>query len=219
MRPFKFFPASLLSLGLLLSATIPSGAPFLEKPYLQLGDSPKLSASESLVLMWHTDNTPADWRVEVRNSKDSKWRAIEKPSSQTVRAPAGPPAVAGQNGAKKDAPPSPAIEPHLVYRAYMTGLIPGLEFRYRVLKSGKPVFESTARARKSAAQAHRFVLFGDCGQGTPAENAVAYQAFLVKPDFLFIPGDIVYGAGRISEYRTKFFPSYNADEASAGVGA
>ena len=35
-------------------------SPFLEKPYLQLGDAPKLSASESLVLMWHTENTPSD---------------------------------------------------------------------------------------------------------------------------------------------------------------
>jgi 3',5'-cyclic AMP phosphodiesterase CpdA len=219
MRKFTFFPASLLSVALLLSGTIPSGTPFLEKPYLQLGDSPKLSAPESLVLLWHTDNTPAEWTVEVRASKDSKWRAMEKPSSQTVVAPAGPPVVAGQNGAKMDAPGSPAIEPHLVYRAHMTGLIPGLDFRYRVLKSGKPVFESTARARKSTAQAHRFVLFGDCGQGTPAENAVAYQVSLVKPDFIFIPGDIVYSSGRISEYRTKFFPSYNADEASPGAGA
>src|SRR5207248_9497826 len=114
---------------------------------------------------------------------------------------------------------SPAIEPHLVYRVHLTGLIPGLEFRYRVLKSGKPVSRSTAVARKSATPAHRFVLFGDCGQGTPAENAVAFQASLVKPDFIFIPGDIVYSSGRISEYRAKFFPSYNADEASASAGA
>jgi 3',5'-cyclic AMP phosphodiesterase CpdA len=218
MSKCKLFAASLLSVALLLSGTIPAGTPFLEKPYLQLGDSPKLAASESLVLLWHTDNTPAEWSVEVRTSKDSKWRAMEKPFSTTVLAPAGAPAVAGRDGAKTDAPGSPAIEPHLVYRARLTGLIPGLEFRYRVLKSGKTVFESTARPRKSASQAHRFVLFGDCGQGTPAENAVAYQASLVKPDFIFIPGDIVYGSGRISEYRTKFFPSYNADEASAGAG-
>ena len=81
------------------------------------------------------------------------------------------------------------------------------------------MFESTARARKSASQAQRFVVFGDCGQGTAAENAVAYQAYLAKPDFIFIPGDIVYGSGRISEYRTKFFPSYSADEPSSVNGA
>jgi 3',5'-cyclic AMP phosphodiesterase CpdA len=219
MSKFKLSAASLLSIVLLLSQVPKAGAQFLEKPYLQLGDSPNLSASESLMLLWHTGNTPAEWTVEVRTAKNSKWRAAEMPSSQTVVAPAGAPAVAGRDGAKKDAPGSPAIESHLVYRARMTGLIPGLEFSYRVLKSGKPVFESTARARKSAAQPHRFVLFGDCGEGTPAQNAVAYQAYLAKPDFIFIPGDIVYGAGRISEYRTRFFPSYNADEAAAGIGA
>ncbi len=211
----KFVSAvAALILSLALGA---AESPFLEKPYLQLGDSPH--ASESLLLMWHTDNTPAEWTVEVRTAKDSKWRAAERPSSQTVAAPAGKPAVAGRDGAKRDAPGSPAIEPHLVYRARMTGLIPGEQFRYRVLKSGKPVFQAVARARKSVSQPFRFALFGDCGQGTPAENAVAVQAFLAKPDFIFIPGDIVYSSGRISEYRTRFFPTYNADEASVQSGA
>lgn len=210
--------ASLLSVALVLSQT-PETSPFLEKPYLQLGDSPKLSASESLMLLWHTTDAPADWNVEVRTSKDKGWRPVDPPSSQMASAPAGLPAVAGRDGAKKDAPASPAIEPHLVYRARMTALVPGEQFRYRVLKAGKSVFEATAKARKSASQPHRFVLFGDCGQGTPAENAIALQAFLAKPDFIFIPGDIVYGSGRISEYRTRFYPTYNAEEASAATGA
>jgi 3',5'-cyclic AMP phosphodiesterase CpdA len=81
------------------------------------------------------------------------------------------------------------------------------------------VFEASARARKSAAQPYRFVLFGDSGRGTPSENTVANQAYLAKPDFIFIPGDIVYDSGRISEYRNRFFPSYNADEPAATVGA
>ena len=208
----------LLAAALLLSQTSESTS-FLEKPYLQLGDAPKLSGSDSLVLMWHTANTPLEWKVEVRTSKDSAWRAAGKPSSQTVSAPAGQPAIAGKDGVKKDAPASPAIDPHLVYRAHLTGLVPGEEFHYRVLKAGKPVFEATARARKPAGHPFRFVLFGDCGQGTPSENAVAYQAYLAKPDFIFIPGDIVYSSGRISEYRERFFPTYNADEPSASIGA
>src|SRR5579863_3277027 len=210
--------ASVLAAAVLLSQ--PSGStPFLEKPYLQLGDAPNLSASESLVLLWHTANTPSDWKVELRTSKDSAWRAAGQPKAQVISAPAGEPAVAGKGGAKKDSPASAAIDPHLVYRSSLTGLAPGEEFRYRVLQAGKPVFEASARARKPAGQPFRFVLFGDCGQGTPSENAIAYQAYLAKPDFIFIPGDIVYGSGRISEYRTRFFPSYNADEPSAANGA
>jgi hypothetical protein len=202
---------------LLLSDTPP--APFLEKPYLQLGDSPKPSAAESLVLLWHTENAPGEWAVEVRGAKQSKWRVMEKPSATTVSAPAGVATLAGKDGAKRDAPAPPAIEPHLVYRARLTGLAPGEEFHYRVLKAGAPVFESAGVARKSAAQPFRFVVFGDCAQGRPEQNAIAYQAYLAKPDFLFIPGDIVYSSGRISEYREKFYPTYNSDEASANTGA
>ena len=217
----KLIPAaaSLLATALLLSQTLPGADPFLEKPYLQLGDAPKLSAPESLVLIWHTENVPEKWSVDVRTSKDSAWRSTGEVQSQVVSAPAGQPAVAGKNGAKKDAPASPAVEPHIVYRARLTNLVPGQDFHYRVSKAGKPVFDAVAHARKSAGQPFRLALFGDCGQGTPSENAIAYQAYLAKPDFIFIPGDIVYGSGRISEYRTKFFPSYNADEPSATNGA
>ena len=184
-----------LSTSLLLTGQTDDPEPFLEKPYVQLGDAPRLSSSESLVLLWHTKDVPASWTVDVRTAKDSKWRSISPPSFQTVSAPPGAPIVAGVDGAKNSSSATPAIEPHFVYRARLTGLIPGQEFRYRVLKSGTPVFEATARARQSASQPYRFVLFGDCGQGTPSENAIAYQASLTKPDFIFIPGDVVYGAG------------------------
>jgi hypothetical protein len=132
--------ASLLATALLLSQTLPTPDLFLEKPYLQLGDAPKLSASESLVLIWHTENVPETWDVEVRTSKDSAWRSTGVVYSQVVSAPAGEPVIAGKNGAKKDAPAPPAVEPHLVYRARLTNLVPGQEFHYRVLKAGKPVF-------------------------------------------------------------------------------
>ena len=228
----KFCPETIASMrkvilaaGCLLAATTLLSYPpaiteaFLEKPYLQLGDAPKLSASESLVLLWHTNASPAEWRVEVRTSKDHGWRAMDAPVSQTVSAPQGLPAVAGKDGAKKDSPAPPAIEKHLVYRTRLTGLVPGEEFQYRVLKDGKRVFDAVGRARKSARQPLRFAVFGDCGQATPSESAIAYQTYLAKPDFVFIPGDIVYGSGRISEYREKFFPFYTAEEPSAKNGA
>lgn len=188
----------LLALALLWSPARAANV-FLEKPYLQLGTSPTMSASESLVLMWHTADESADWRVEVRTSKDAKWRAMEVPLMQRVAVP--------------------TIDPHRVYRARLTGLVAGEEFRYRVVKSGEVVFEASARARKSAEEGQRFVLFGDCSQGKPAAPAIAYRASLTHPDFLFIAGDIVYSNGRISEYRENFFPVYNADQPGADAGA
>jgi 3',5'-cyclic AMP phosphodiesterase CpdA len=191
--------ALLVPVAFLLSQTASPDGPFLEKPYLQLGNAPKLSNPESLMLLWHAAPDVTGWGVEVRTSKDSSWRAMEAPAAQSVNAP--------------------GIPPHAVYRVRLTGLVPGEEFQYRVLQSDVPVFSSTGRARKSEEQPYRLVLFGDCAQGTPASRAIAYQASLAKPDFIFIPGDIVYDAGRISEYRQKFFPVYNAETPSAGAGA
>src|SRR5215471_18100862 len=219
MRKITLAAMFLLAATVLLSFTPPDTTLFLEKPYLQLGDAPKLSPQESLVVLWHTDNKPAEWRVEVRTSKDSAWRAAGQPTSQKIWAPEGVATVAGKDGAKKDSPAPPAVDAHLVYRARLTNLVPGEEFHYRLLKDGKPVFDSVGHARKSARQPFRFALFGDCAQGTPSQNAIAYQTYLVKPDFIFIPGDIVYGSGRISEYRTKFFPVYSAEEPSPANGA
>ncbi len=177
---------------------------FLELPYLQLGNHPLLSRSESLVLLWHTADQAAKWSVDVRTSKDKSWRAMEAPTFLTASAPA--------TRVTLGRPPKevevPAVAPHRVYRAQLTGLVPGEEFQYRVAKAGAPVFTATGKARKSAAQPYRLVLFGDCAQDTPEQRQIAHQAELAKPDFLFITGDIVYTAGRISEYRTKYFPVY-----------
>jgi len=190
----------LLSFAFVLAARA-QDANFIELPYLQLGDQPHLSASESLVLLWHAPDLDASWSAELRTSKDAEWRAASKPSFQT----AGVPDV--------------GIAPHRIYRVTLTELAPGEDFRYRVLKSGAPVFTATGKARKDAGQPYRLVLFGDCAQNTPEQRQIAYQASLAKPDFLFITGDIVYTFGRISEYRTNYFPIYNSNVASVENGA
>jgi acid phosphatase type 7 len=179
---------------LLVVALAAQAQTFLEKPYLQLGNNP---TGSDLMLMWHTANLDAAWKVELR--KGSDWREAGKPSMTTVKAP--------------------GVDPHRVYRAALTGLEAGREFNYRVSRDGKVVFESTGRGRKGADQSYRFVTFGDTAQGTPAESAVVYRAFQEKPDFVFVAGDIVYGAGRIEEYRLKYFPVFNSDQANENVGA
>ena len=176
-----------------------SNGPFVEKPYLQLGNAPSLQKSERLDLLFQTEDTDAKWSIEVQSEGESKKRVISAPTFKRV-------AVAG-------------VPAHRVYSATLTGLKPGMPFTYTVAKDGKTVFSATGTARKAANQPYRFVVFGDCGQNNAEQKAVAYQTFQAKPDFVFITGDIVYNRGRVSEYRTKYFPIYNADEASIGVGA
>lgn len=170
---------------------------FIEKPYLQLGDSPKLATPESLMLLWHTRDQPAAWTVQVQTSADRQWRDVEAPKPQKI-----------------DVSP---VEPHLVWRARLTGLPPGESFRYRLLKGGRQVFEAGGQARKSAQQPYRFALFGDTAQRTAGEIEIVHQVAKAKPDFAVIAGDIVYTYGRITEYRDKFFPIYNADKPAAGA--
>ena len=168
---------------------------FLVKPYLQLGDA----ATDGLELLWHAEDAEADWTVESRPGADRPWRKGEAPASRRVAVP--------------------GVAPHRVYRVALKGLVPGGMFTYRVRKGGEVVFSAEGHARKAADQPYRFAAFGDCGAGTPEAKTIAYRAYQVRPDFVMIPGDIVYDRGRISEYRERFWPVFNAEEASPSSGA
>jgi hypothetical protein len=172
-----------------------SECPFLVKPYLQLGHTP---APGKLALVWHATDVDATWGVDYQPGTGSRWQAAREPSSRRI-------AVAG-------------VSPHRVYHVDLVGLEPGQLFAYRVTKAGVVTFESEARAPKQADQPHRFVVFGDCGADTPDERQIAYRAYLCKPDFVMVTGDIVYDKGLVSEYRDKYWPIYNADEASPSTG-
>ncbi len=195
----------MLTRQLILAALLAAGLaaqgsdPFVEKPYLQLGDNPALGTRESLVLMWHAANDSAQWSVQLRSAKATAWRKAGTPTDQVVAAP--------------------GIVKHKVFRVALADLTPGEEFLYRVYRDSALAFEATGKARKSATQPVRFALFGDCGANTAGQRQVANLVFKARPDFVFIPGDIVYNSGRISEYRDKFYPIYNAETAGPETGA
>jgi hypothetical protein len=178
------------------AAKTPEG-PFLVKPYVQPGHS--IEAGK-VVLMWHAADADCEWAVEARAAADKPWQAAaKKPEAVRIAVP--------------------GVEPHRVYHLAVKGLEPGKKFGYRILRDGKAVFEAEGRAPRSAAQKQRFVVFGDCGADTPEQKAIAYRVFRTKPHYVMITGDIVYERGRVSEYRTKFWPIYNADSASTSEGA
>ncbi len=177
-------------------ASAPAG-PFLVKPYLQLGHSPEAG---KIVVVWHTTDVDAVWTVDVRAGADRAWKAMDRsPSARRVAVP--------------------TIEPHRVYHVGFTNLEPGKTFAYRISKDHQAVFEAEAVAPRPADQKQRFVVFGDCGANTPEQKAIAYRTFLSKPDYVMITGDIVYSKGLVSEYRTNFWPIYNADNVSRSAGA
>ncbi|MBY0375704.1 MAG: metallophosphoesterase [Bryobacteraceae bacterium] len=199
---FTRYPKAILTVTLAVAISMFAGAakegeaPFLTKPYLGLGDNPTPSRNERLALIWHAADQDQEWQVEYRVGSSTR-----KANPKFMR-------VAAKG-----------VAPFRVYEAPLERLTPGGEFTYKVTLAGATVFESRGKARKGANEPTRTVIFGDCAQGTEGQRAIAYQTAQLKPDYVFIPGDIVYGRGRISEYREKYFPIYNADEAALGVGA
>src|SRR5262245_34777567 len=148
---------------------VPRGA-FLVEPYLQPGHS---VAAGKVVLMWHAADSDSVWAVETRAAADRPWQAVSKAPSKVRVA-------------------VPNIEPHRVYHLALTGLEPGKRFGYRISQDGKVVFEAEGRAPRSPDQEQRFVVFGDCGANSPEQKAIAYRAFVLKPHYVMITGDMVY---------------------------
>ncbi|MEA2631230.1 MAG: acid phosphatase type 7, partial [Chloroflexota bacterium] len=172
---------------------------FLVKPYLQRGSD----SAGGLEVLWQGADRDESWALEVKaeagSRSDGPWVAAGPTTSLRV-------ALEG-------------VEPRRFYRAAVTGQAPGGTFGYRVRRGGVTVFEADARAPRSEAQPHRFVVFGDGGADTWEQRAVAYQAYRARPDFVLMTGDVVYYKGRLADYLTKFFPIYNSDEAAPRSGA
>jgi len=98
-------------------------------------------------------------------------------------------------------------------------LAAGSEVEYRVKLDDQIMHTATARTRCAASQPFRCVVVGDCGTGSEPQKKIADQIFRRQPAFMFVPGDLVYNHGRISEYRSSFYPVYTAAKSSPQVGA
>jgi acid phosphatase type 7 len=169
------------------------------KPYLQLGDVPLSDSSARVDVVWHAISDDSVWSVEYKAASKSAWTVLHDPKFRLVDIP--------------------GVSAHRIYAATLMHLAAGKPFDYRLVRNQQVVFTGQALAKNSAKQAYRFAVFGDCGANTPSQRKIAYQVSLAKPNFIFIPGDIVYGGGRISEYRTNFFSIYEAGEAAPDKGA
>ena len=181
MRILAALLSALLALGLEAQNA------FLVKPYLQLGDLPRMAAREGLDLLWHAENKDGAWTVEVQGAKG--WEVQAAPTFRTLHAP--------------------PLSAHRIYRAVLQNLSPGTRVPYLVKLNGKVVFEAEAQTRKP--EAHRMIVFGDAADGSAAQTAIAKAIMAERPDALFITGDLVYGRGRAAEYRDHFFPVYNSE--------
>ncbi len=173
--------------------------PFIVKPYIQLGNAPRLLPREQMVVTWHTADQEAAWTVETRSAGETTWQSTKSPARNLVAVE--------------------TVPPHRVYRSRIDDLVPGDEFFYRVKRNAVTVFSAGGRARRPRSASHRCVVMADCGTGSDEQKQVACQVCKVNPDYVFIPGDLVYDNGRIVEYRSSVFPIYSPDAADLEHGA
>ena len=102
------------------------------------------------------------------------------------------------------------VEQHyFTYAAVLTELPFDSEVEWRVRLGATVVRQEKFRTRASAGKPVRFVMIGDLANGKPEQNAVAFQISRTKPDFMVVLGDIVYSAGRVSQYLHHFFTTYD----------
>lgn len=186
----------LLALPCLLILPLHAQAPFLAKPFLQIGAAPK---PDRMDLLWLAPDQDARWTVAWQTLANGPWKSAGNPTFRLVALP--------------------ELPRHRIYTATLHGLKPGAVFRYRVALGGETLFQSEARGLKSSSQAQRLVLYGDGGSGSEHQKAIAFRTAQQSPDAVIVLGDIAYGRGRASEYLSRYFPIYNADTADPTQGA
>lgn len=222
----------------LYAATLFANPDFAIYPYIQLGDGRK--SSEQMDIIWGVRRgDQGNWKLEYKRSAGpfssdkllSDKFVSDKPIADKsfVDRRSFDKLSTEKQGLQKQWTDAGALYRQKVFRvagahffmlsASLEGLHKGEQIKYRICKDGKTVFESQFHAAVPADSPYSFAVFGDCGLNTLGQRNLAYRVFQQKPDFLVIPGDIVYRHGRVAEYLENFFPIYNADNPALNVGA
>ena len=207
-------------------------------PYVQPGDGPRLTGTDTKVICWMTDQTPGTFVVEYAVAGGPTKRATPAvvkldfpPLKPKLLALAPPPREVTEPRPPTPDDPTEPKEPKvplppeteqkfLNYAAILPDLPFNSEVTYRVKLAGKVVREATFRTRATADKTVRCVLVGDLAQGRPAQRAIAAQIAGQKPEFLVALGDIVYPSGRVNQYTAFFWGTYNnVAEAGPKTGA
>ncbi|MDB6169375.1 MAG: metallophosphoesterase [Verrucomicrobia bacterium] len=174
---------------------------FTALPYIQSGPEGKLiPGGEIARLAWQTEQREAQFEVEFGRDEHYGKTATVARSARDYRGKGDKDSVFN-------------------YVCSFTGLVLGVEYRYRVRCNGETIAEGYFTTRQPRGRRIRFVAFGDNSFGDPSDRAIAYQAYRNHPDFIMNTGDNVYDAGLDTEYSRFFFPVYNADIAGPRIGA
>lgn len=233
---------------LLISAALHAQT-VLVKPYVQPGNGSTLVGTDVKVIAWLTEQKPGDFTVEyavgggpVKTAAPTRVALNFPPVKTAAKATPGPrrattPVPLKPAGLLSEAAvsiedlirdiireASPVLvekeQHYFKYAATLTALPFDSEVSYRVKLGAAVVQEAKFRTRASAGKPVKFVMVGDLANGGKEQNAIAFQIWRANPEFLVALGDIVYSAGRVSQYMHHFWTTYgNPLAISAKTGA
>lgn len=98
-----------------------------------------------------------------------------------------------------------------VQRADLDGLEPRTLYCYRLMSRDGPLTEPAPLVTAAAPgqeEPVRFVMLGDTGSGSAAQQAIARRIGAEKFDFLVFLGDLAYEEGSAEQLQTRFFEVY-----------
>jgi len=170
-------------------------------PYVQPGDGASLVGTDVKNIIWLTGPTLAEYVVEYGIKGHATRRAKIQRTALDFAQTQMPP--------RKDPPILEREQHYLRYTAALTDLPFDAEVEYRVSLNGELIRGGTFQTRASFERPIRFIAVGDLAKGNPIQNAVAYQMYQAKPQFLVALGDIVYPTGRVIQYFNHFWKTYN----------
>jgi hypothetical protein len=170
-------------------------------PYLQPGakSSKLVDGQESVVIAWQTNHLAAEFALSYGERGLDSQAAV-----RSFRVASG-----------HDEDDAKGIN----YVAELDGLKLGTVYQYKVTMNGRDLLKGHFTTRQPRGKKIRFVSFGDNSFGDMSDRAIAYQAYMARPDFIMNTGDLVYDAGLNNEYARYFFPVYNSEQAGPRTGA
>ena len=92
--------------------------------------------------------------------------------------------------------------------ARIDGLLAHRDYAYRIVQNGRTLAEARLRTAALPGTPFHFVVFGDSGDASQTQYALARRIEQVDPDFLVHTGDLVYPRGARAGYRRAFFVPY-----------
>lgn len=156
--------------------------PLRRRPYLQQ------MTARSVRVVWTSDVRTSDGTVVVRGED-----GVVATSSEALRDLTA-------------SPPLGAIQ----WSAVVAGLQPDTPYCYELRAGGVALLQAGFRTPPvaGAGKPVRFVAFGDSGNGSADQRAVATQMGTVPLDFMLHLGDIAYDSGTRAQLEAYFFDMY-----------